>query len=45
MPQLEHPNYPAMLHRVEELFSQCQQDGNVRLEYDCVVSYGRLQST
>jgi SAM-dependent methyltransferase len=45
MPQSDHPRHPAMLRQVEELFSQCQRDGHVRLEYDCVVSYGRLQST
>jgi ubiquinone/menaquinone biosynthesis C-methylase UbiE len=42
MPQPDHPRYDAMLHQVEELFSRCQQDGHVRLEYDCVVTYGRL---
>ena len=45
MPQPVHPPYAAMLRRVEELFSRCQQDGHVRLEYDCVVTYGRLAST
>ncbi len=42
MPQPGHPGYDAMLHAVEQLFSQCQRDGHVRLEYDCVVTYGRL---
>lgn len=42
MPQPGHPNYPAMLRAVEQLFSQCQKDGQVRLEYDCVVTYGKL---
>jgi ubiquinone/menaquinone biosynthesis C-methylase UbiE len=45
IPQLGHPRYPAMLRQVEELFSQCQKDGHVRLEYDCVITYGRLTST
>jgi ubiquinone/menaquinone biosynthesis C-methylase UbiE len=45
MPQPGHPRYPAMLRQVKELFSQCQQDGYVRLQYDCVVTYGRLAST
>ncbi len=42
MPQPGHPRYPAMLRRVEELFSRCQKDGHVHLEYDCVVTYGKL---
>jgi len=42
MPQPGHPRYPAMLRRVEELFSLCQKDGHVRLEYDCVITYGKL---
>ena len=42
MPQPDHPRYPAMLRRVEELFSRCQKDGHVYLEYDCVVTYGKL---
>jgi ubiquinone/menaquinone biosynthesis C-methylase UbiE len=42
MPQPGHPRYPAMLRRVEELFSRCQKDGHVQMEYDCVVTYGKL---
>ncbi|MES2219623.1 MAG: class I SAM-dependent methyltransferase [Acidobacteriota bacterium] len=42
MPQPRHPCYNAMLRAIEELFSRCQRDGQVRLEYDCVVSYGGL---
>jgi ubiquinone/menaquinone biosynthesis C-methylase UbiE len=42
MPQPGHLRYTAMLRAVEQLFSQCQQDGHVRLQYDCVVTYGRL---
>lgn len=42
MPQHDHPRYPAMMRQIEKLFSQCQRDGRVRLEYDCVVSYGTL---
>ena len=42
MPQPRHPSYPAMLRAVEKLFSQSQKDGQVRLEYDCVVTYGKL---
>lgn len=42
MPQPNHPSYSAMLDAVEQLFSQCQQDGRVQLDYECVVTYGRL---
>jgi hypothetical protein len=42
MPQPDHPHHIAMLRAIEELFSQCQQDGHIRLEYDCVVTYGKL---
>lgn len=42
MPQPGHPRYAAMLHAIDELFSQCQENAQVRLEYDCVVTYGRL---
>ena len=42
MPQPGHPHYAAMLRAVEEIFSQSQKDGQVRLEYDCVVTYGKL---
>lgn len=42
MPQPGHPRYPDIVHVVEQLFSDCQQDGHVRLEYHCVVTYGRL---
>ena len=44
MPQSGHPRYSEMVHLIEELFLECQQDGYVRLEYDCVVTYGRLAS-
>ncbi|HTU49908.1 MAG TPA: class I SAM-dependent methyltransferase [Acidobacteriaceae bacterium] len=43
MPQPEHPRYAGMQRGIEELFSQCQQSGRVRLEYDCVVTYGHLE--
>ncbi len=42
MPQPDHPRYPAMLRRIKELFSRCQKDGHVQMEYDCVVTYGKL---
>jgi ubiquinone/menaquinone biosynthesis C-methylase UbiE len=42
MPQPGHPHYTAMLRAVEELFLRSQKDDQVQLEYDCVVTYGRL---
>jgi ubiquinone/menaquinone biosynthesis C-methylase UbiE len=42
MPQPDHPRYPAMLRRAEQLFSRCEKEGRVQLEYDCVVTYGKL---
>lgn len=42
MPQPDHSRYPAMLRQVEELFARCRKDGHVQLEYDCVVTYGKL---
>ena len=42
IPQPSHPRYPAMFRAIKELFSRCQQDGHVRLEYDCALTYGRL---
>jgi ubiquinone/menaquinone biosynthesis C-methylase UbiE len=42
MPRPEHPRYAAMCAAIAELFESHQQDGYVRLEYDCTVSYGQL---
>jgi ubiquinone/menaquinone biosynthesis C-methylase UbiE len=42
MPQPAHPCYPDMVRALERLFSLGQREGHVRLEYDCVVTYGRL---
>jgi SAM-dependent methyltransferase len=42
MPQPGHARYEELQRAVEPLFEQCQKDGSVRLEYDCVVSYGQL---
>ncbi len=43
MPQPGHPRYTAMMRQIEKLFAQCQDDGHVRMDYDCIVSYGRLE--
>ena len=42
MPTTIHPNYPAMLAAIDDLFSDNQTNDQVRLEYDCVLSYGQL---
>jgi ubiquinone/menaquinone biosynthesis C-methylase UbiE len=42
MPQPPHPCYPAMFRAIDELFSRCQQNDHVQMEYHCVVTYGRL---
>lgn len=42
MPQPGHPRYAAMSAAIEKLFAENQSGGHVRLEYDCVVSYGQL---
>ncbi len=43
MPQPGHPRYTAMMRQIEKLFAQCQQDGRVRMDYDCVMSYGQMK--
>lgn len=43
MPQPDHPRYPTMLGEIETLFARCAEDGHVRMEYDCIVSYGQLE--
>ena len=43
MPQSGHPRYNAMMRQIEKLFAQCQQEGHVRMDYDCVVSYGQME--
>jgi SAM-dependent methyltransferase len=42
MPQPGSERYAPMHEAIEKLFTQNQQDGVVRLEYDCAVTYGRL---
>ena len=43
MPKADHPQCAAMQAAIRELFKKHQQDGHVRLEYDCAVYYGRLE--
>jgi ubiquinone/menaquinone biosynthesis C-methylase UbiE len=42
MPSEGHPHYAAMRSAIAELFIRHERDGCVRLEYECVVCYGRL---
>lgn len=42
MPQPGHVGYAAMHDALQNLFAREQKDGHVRMEYDCVVSYGQL---
>lgn len=42
MPQEGHPNYPAMMDAMRDLFDRHQQDGIVTVDYDTRVYFGRL---
>ncbi|MGH9615826.1 MAG: class I SAM-dependent methyltransferase [Acidobacteriaceae bacterium] len=42
MPGKGHPRYPRLQQEIAALFAQNQKEGLVRLEYDCVISYGQL---
>lgn len=42
MPQPGHPRYSEMSRTIEDLFSENETGGHVRMEYDCVVCYGYL---
>lgn len=42
MPQVGDARYAAMAEAVEDLFAQQQIDGLVRMEYETVVTWGRL---
>ena len=41
-PKPGDPRYPAMLAALNSLFEQYKVDGNVTLEYDTAITYGRL---
>lgn len=45
MPQPGHPRYEAMRRAIEDLFAREQENGHVRMEYECSVCYGRLTSS
>lgn len=42
MPQTGHPRFEAMRTATQRLFSENERNGEVTLQQDCVVSYGRL---
>jgi SAM-dependent methyltransferase len=42
MPTNGQPRYAEMRHAIEQLFHENQRNGQVRLEYDCAISYGQL---
>jgi len=41
MPKPGHPRLHAMRTAIEAMFNKHQQNGHVRLEYECTVSYGK----
>jgi SAM-dependent methyltransferase len=42
MPKAAHARYATMREAITKLFEKYQEGGRVRLEYECVVYYGRL---
>jgi SAM-dependent methyltransferase len=44
MPQPGHPRYAEMRRAVVDLFEREQRNGFVRMEYECVVTYGQLST-
>lgn len=42
MPQEGYAKYPAMMSAIAELFARYAKNGVVRMEYECVVGWGRL---
>ena len=42
MPQPTDPVYPEMLAAIDRLFTECHQNGYVKMEYKCHLSYGKL---
>ncbi len=42
MPHRGHQNYPPMLGAIDNLFDEYQKDGQVRLEQETVMFYGKL---
>lgn len=45
VPEPDHPNFPAMLRKLEEIFQANQQQGTVSFEYETKVYYGHLRSS
>lgn len=42
MPQPGHPRFAPMSKAIEDLFVMCARGGHVRMQYECVISYGRF---
>lgn len=42
MPQPGHPRFAEVMAATERLFTENEREGVVRIEYECVVEYGRL---
>jgi SAM-dependent methyltransferase len=45
MPDQDHPNFNAMLGKLEELFNANQKDGIVSFEYETRIFYGHLSGS
>jgi SAM-dependent methyltransferase len=45
MPTSGQPRYTEMRQAIEQLHRENQRDGQVRLEYNCAVSYGQLPNS
>jgi len=41
-PLADHPNYEPMMRRLQEIFAEHQQNGQVRFEYETQIFYGQL---
>jgi len=44
-PDPEHPNFPPMVHELEQIFDKHQRNGRVVFDYDTKVYYGHLPGT
>jgi len=42
IPLSDDPIFPKMIVELEELFNEHQRNGNIRIEYDTEVYYGKL---
>ncbi|MBZ5628980.1 MAG: class I SAM-dependent methyltransferase [Acidobacteriia bacterium] len=42
MPHRGHPSFPPMLGAIDNLFDDCQKDGQLRMEQETMMFYGKL---